>query len=66
MCADCHSTDVKKNYDLTTNTYATTWTDVNAFAITLHREWHAEQASSSPEASGSVRLAIPVSRFISQ
>jgi hypothetical protein len=28
MCADCHSTDLKKTFDLTTNTYATTWTDV--------------------------------------
>jgi Cytochrome c554 and c-prime len=26
QCADCHSTDLKKNYDLTANTYATSWT----------------------------------------
>ena len=24
MCADCHSTDLRKNYDLTSDTYATT------------------------------------------
>jgi cytochrome c553 len=29
MCADCHSTDLRKSYDLATNEYATTWTDVS-------------------------------------
>ena len=36
MCADCHSTDVKKKYDLTTNTYATTWTDVDVSCEACH------------------------------
>ena len=25
MCADCHSTDLRRNYDLATNSYKTTW-----------------------------------------
>jgi hypothetical protein len=29
MCADCHSTGLKKDYDLAANSYATTWTDVD-------------------------------------
>ena len=37
-----------------------------SLAITLRRAWHAAQASSSAEASGSVRCAMPVSGFISQ
>ena len=36
MCADCHSTDLKKNFDLTTNTYATTWTDVDVSCEACH------------------------------
>jgi len=28
MCADCHSTDVKKNYNLTTDSFATTYAEV--------------------------------------
>lgn len=28
QCADCHSTNLRKNYDATTRKYATTWTDV--------------------------------------
>src|SRR5215472_8576509 len=29
QCADCHSTNLQKNYDLSTEAYATTWTDVD-------------------------------------
>ena len=36
QCADCHSTDLKKNYDLAANTYATTWTDVNVSCESCH------------------------------
>ena len=36
QCADCHSTDLKKNYDLATNTYATTWTDVDVSCEACH------------------------------
>ncbi|MCW3473196.1 tetratricopeptide repeat protein [Limobrevibacterium gyesilva] len=36
MCADCHSTGVRKNYDLGTNTYATTWSDVDVSCESCH------------------------------
>ena len=29
MCADCHSTNLQKNYDLETDTYATTWNEIS-------------------------------------
>src|SRR5215469_12114784 len=29
QCADCHSTNLKKNYDLAANTYATSWSDLD-------------------------------------
>ena len=28
QCADCHSTNLKKHYDLAANSYATSWTDL--------------------------------------
>ena len=28
QCADCHTTDLKKNFDLSANTYATTWANL--------------------------------------
>jgi predicted CXXCH cytochrome family protein len=36
MCADCHSTGLRKNYDLTTDSYRTTWTDVNVACEACH------------------------------
>jgi len=36
MCADCHSTDLKKNYDLDTDTYHTTWTQINVGCEACH------------------------------
>lgn len=36
MCADCHSTDVKKNYDIKTDTYNTTWSEINVSCEACH------------------------------
>ncbi len=36
MCAACHSTDLNKNFDVATNTYATTWTDVDVSCEACH------------------------------
>lgn len=29
MCAECHSTNLQRNYDLKTDTYKTTWSEIN-------------------------------------
>jgi Cytochrome c554 and c-prime len=36
QCADCHSTDLKKNFDLATNTYTTSWTDLDVACEACH------------------------------
>jgi tetratricopeptide (TPR) repeat protein len=36
MCAECHSTDLKKNYDLETDTYQTTWSDIDVGCEACH------------------------------
>ena len=36
QCADCHSTNLQKNYDLATNTYATGWTDIDVACEACH------------------------------
>jgi len=36
MCASCHSTDLQKNYQFTTDSYATTWKDINVGCETCH------------------------------
>ena len=36
MCADCHSTNLQKNYNATTNTYATTWSEIDVSCEACH------------------------------
>jgi predicted CXXCH cytochrome family protein len=36
QCANCHSTDLKKNYDLTGNSYATSWSDLDLACEACH------------------------------
>ncbi len=36
MCAECHSTNLKKNYDLTTGTYKTAWSEINVSCEACH------------------------------
>ena len=36
MCAECHSTNLQKNYDLKTKSYHTTWSDINVNCEACH------------------------------
>ncbi|MGH7892210.1 MAG: multiheme c-type cytochrome, partial [Thermodesulfobacteriota bacterium] len=36
MCAECHSTDLKKNYDLKAGTFNTTWSEINVSCEACH------------------------------
>ncbi|RLA25834.1 MAG: hypothetical protein DRQ62_01395 [Gammaproteobacteria bacterium] len=36
MCADCHSTNLKKNYSEQNNSYATTWNEINVSCEACH------------------------------
>lgn len=36
MCADCHSTNLQKNYRLADDTYHTTWSEINVSCETCH------------------------------
>ena len=36
MCAECHSTDLKKGYDPGTDTYTTTWSDIDVGCEACH------------------------------
>lgn len=36
MCADCHSSNLKKNYDASSNEYRTTWSDMNVSCEACH------------------------------
>lgn len=55
MCADCHSTDLKKNYDATTRTFKTGWSEVNVSCEACHGPGsrHVDWARQGVSASGS-------------
>ena len=36
MCADCHSTNLRKNYDPETKTFATTWSEIDVSCEACH------------------------------
>jgi hypothetical protein len=36
MCAECHSTNLKKNYDTQTESYATTWSEIDVSCEACH------------------------------
>jgi tetratricopeptide (TPR) repeat protein len=36
MCADCHSTNLRKNYDPATNTFRTTWSEIDVSCEACH------------------------------
>ena len=50
MCADCHSTNLRKNYDATSRTFATTWSEVNVACEACHGPGgnHVDWASQKP------------------
>jgi len=49
MCAECHSTNLQKNYDLVTNTYNTTFSEIDVSCETCHGpgSLHVEMAESN-------------------
>jgi predicted CXXCH cytochrome family protein len=36
MCASCHSTNLQKNYDISTDSYSTTWDEINVSCESCH------------------------------
>jgi tetratricopeptide (TPR) repeat protein len=36
MCAECHATNLKKNYDITSDTYQTTWSEIDVGCEACH------------------------------
>jgi tetratricopeptide (TPR) repeat protein/cytochrome c553 len=52
QCADCHSTNVRKNYDDASRTFRTTWTDIDVGCEACHGPGsnHVAWANAKPEA----------------
>jgi Tfp pilus assembly protein PilF len=54
MCAECHSTDLKKNYDAAANTFHTSWKDISVGCEACHGAGsaHLQWAASRPPGQG--------------
>ncbi|GFE81019.1 hypothetical protein GCM10011487_30190 [Steroidobacter agaridevorans] len=48
MCAECHSTDLQKNFDLPTNSYRTTWTQIDVGCQACHGPASTHLAAATP------------------
>lgn len=59
MCADCHSTNLEKNYDATTNTYSTTWSEINVGCEACHgpASEHVELAKQAEKSGNTIASA---------
>ncbi|UCD30800.1 MAG: tetratricopeptide repeat protein, partial [Desulfobacterales bacterium] len=64
MCAECHSTNLKKNYDSTTNSYKTNWSEIDVSCeachgpASKHVEWANSEYSQSPSQNYSQELVV--------
>jgi len=68
MCAECHSTDLKKGYDPETRTFNTTWFEIDVSCESchgpgsVHVEWAKIQPMARPE-SKDFGLAVPTNNL---
>lgn len=59
MCAECHSTDLQKNYNLESDAYATTWSEINVGCEGCHgpASRHVQQAQIGFPSGGTALIA---------
>ncbi len=67
MCAACHSTDLRKNYDAKTDRYATTWSEIDVACEACHGPgsnhvaWAKAGASRGPDTDPKLGLEVELS-----
>ena len=60
MCADCHATDLQKNYDRATDTFATRWAEIGVGCEGCHGPGsaHVEWARTAPRARSGTTTSV--------
>ena len=58
QCAECHSTELRKNYDAQKDTYATTWAEIDVACEACHGPGSAHVAWAKGERSGPNGLTV--------
>lgn len=64
MCAECHSTNLRRNYDASSNTYNTEWSEINVSCEACHGpgSQHVQWALGNSENDGNYGLQVDLSR----
>jgi predicted CXXCH cytochrome family protein len=66
MCSECHSTNVRKNYDIDTDRFATTWSEIDVSCEACHGpgsrhvEWARDKQAGRVRDDPSLGLAVDV------
>jgi len=58
QCAECHSTELRKNYDPATDSYATTWAEIDVACETCHGPGAAHVAWANGDRKGEDGLSV--------
>ena len=72
MCAECHSTDLKKNYNCKNDSYQTTWSDIDVGCEACHGpgsrhvEWAELPDMARPQSIENYELAVKTSQISSR
>jgi Tfp pilus assembly protein PilF len=72
MCAECHSTNLKKHYDPEADTYATTWSEIDVSCEACHGPgsrhvaWAELPAMARPQTHGNYELMVKTSGLASR
>jgi predicted CXXCH cytochrome family protein len=64
QCAECHSTNLRKGYDLAGNRYATTWAELTVSCEECHGPGSAHVAGAEARARGSARSPADASGLV--
>lgn len=64
MCAECHTTNLRKGYDLKTDSYTTTWTSINVGCQACHGPGEAHLKWASASQIGKAAMAGPTGLVI--
>ena len=58
MCAECHSTDLRRNYDFATDSYATSWSEIDVSCEACHGPASAHVAWADASERGETATAV--------
>jgi len=58
MCAECHSTDLRKNYDAATDSYSTDWSEIDVSCEACHGPGAAHVAKAEAAEASGAELAV--------